>query len=396
MLRRTCRGPVCRAAAALGLAVFVAALVPIPLVAQDKEPAKEEAEDNPYLAPKDLNVGELADYLERLQRRPKSIRLRPQFVEAVADTAERILQKEPNDAQRKVAAVIMLELLHAAAVLDNTDADAKLMQWSEKLAKDPVPEIAEAAGLHVLEKRVMDARSKGLEPADAEKLLAELKTYLSKGKLQRKHLRLCSETIGVINSLPDKARAGELFDDFGKLYVKSEDKDLSFYGRQILKKPGSGSSDSLVGKKLEIVGKTLTGEDFNLTTYKGKIVLVDFWGTWCPPCVAEVPNIKAAYEKYHKRGFEVVGVSADRDREDLEAFVREHEIPWINLFDDDAGGQHPMADKYGIRAYPTPLLVNGEGVVISAQARGEELEKLLAKHIGEKPEVIEPREGKPK
>ena len=111
------------------------------------------------------------DYLERLQRKPRTIRLRPQFVEAVADTAERILQKEPKDAQRKVAAVTMFELLHAAAVLDNPDADVKLMHWAEKLAKDPVPEISDAAGLHVLEKRVMDARRKGLETEDAEKLL---------------------------------------------------------------------------------------------------------------------------------------------------------------------------------------------------------------------------------
>ncbi|HET6880531.1 MAG TPA: TlpA disulfide reductase family protein, partial [Pirellulales bacterium] len=110
---------------------------------------------------------------------------------------------------------------------------------------------------------------------------------------------------------------------------------------------------------------------------------------WCGPCVAEVPNVKSLYAKYHDRGFDVVGISLDRDRAALDKFLVEKEIPWTTLH--EAGGTHPAATHYGVNAIPTMLLVGRDGKVVSIRARGEELTRLLADLIGpaeaaEKPE----------
>ena len=108
-------------------------------------------------------------------------------------------------------------------------------------------------------------------------------------------------------------------------------------------------------------------------------MLVDFWATWCGPCVAEIPNVLEQYEKYHAKGFEVVGVSLDEDRGALEKFVDEQKIPWPILFEksEGEGWRHPLSTFYGIRGIPTVILIGRDGNVITLDARGEKLGKQL-------------------
>jgi thiol-disulfide isomerase/thioredoxin len=137
----------------------------------------------------------------------------------------------------------------------------------------------------------------------------------------------------------------------------------------------------LVGNEMEIRGTNLDGQAFDQKTLDGKVVLVDFWATWCGPCIAEMPNVLAAYEKYHDKGFEVVGISLDTDRDALEAFLKEKEIPWTILFEqpEGPGWQHPLAAYYGITGIPTVILVGRDGKVVSMDVRGEKLGEELAK-----------------
>jgi thiol-disulfide isomerase/thioredoxin len=138
----------------------------------------------------------------------------------------------------------------------------------------------------------------------------------------------------------------------------------------------------LVGHEMELAGTTVAGQPFDWSSYRGKYVLVDFWATWCGPCVAEIPNLKRLYATYHERGFDIVGISLDRNTNALTTYLKQQEIPWVTLYEQDGGGVHPVAKQYGISAIPTMFFVDKEGKVLSLQARGAELRNLLEQHLG--------------
>jgi thiol-disulfide isomerase/thioredoxin len=126
-----------------------------------------------------------------------------------------------------------------------------------------------------------------------------------------------------------------------------------------------------------ITEKDLDGQPLDLAAYKGKVVLIDFWATWCGPCVQELPNVIAAYGKYHNKGFEIVGVSLDRERDTLLAFLKENKMTWPQYFD-GLGWKNKVAATDGIQAIPATFLLDGEGRIIAKDLRGGALDQKLA------------------
>ncbi len=140
----------------------------------------------------------------------------------------------------------------------------------------------------------------------------------------------------------------------------------------------------VVGAKFpDFSEKDLEGKPLSIANYKGKVVLVDFWATWCGPCVSELPNVLKAYEKYHAKGFEIIGISLDSKEDALTKFIKTKNMTWPQYFD-GKGWANKLAGVYGVGSIPATYLLDGEGKIVAKNLRGPALEAELAKLLEKK------------
>ena len=344
---------------------------------------------------------------------------------AIANDAERIVDAKADDATAVAAVKAELESLIMLKRLNDKDAPEKLEALSDKLKNDKRPAVANMLKLLALQQKLEKLNASDTEAV--ESFIAEAKPFLTSAdpelhmfpvaqattvllfrtgkqdeaaelgqKLADRFLKsgdpdlaigafqLASMTGQILESQAHEKQAAELYHDFGDRLSKNDNPALRQAGEQLEAK---ARKLELVGQPMPISGKLVDGAQFDIAQYKGQVVLVDFWATWCGPCVAELPNVKATYEKYHDRGFEVVGISLDEKIGDLTKFIDEKEIPWPILFEggeETSGWSHPLAKKYGVNAIPMAVLLNREGKVVTLSARGEKLGELVAELLGVK------------
>lgn len=303
------------------------------------------------------------DYIQKVNRA---------FIEA----ADKILAQNPED--RYVAAAIEIKLgamtMLAAHKVGNAPKEA--LELVQKLRTDKRRVVAKIAEEFWTPIRIHNISSMSFKEQSA--LVDEVVEAVDKSNFEQRPVTNATTLGSVLVKNGSPEDAAELYDVLAQAAANHRNPNLR---PQSLRFEGMARFLRLPGNKMELEGKLLSGEQLDWESYRGKVVLVDYWATWCKPCLMELPNVKENYKKYHDKGFEVVAVNLDDSRSTLERFVKNERIPWPQLFDATrgTGWNHPMVLHYAISSVPMAILVGKDGKVVSTQAQGPELSKLLKK-----------------
>jgi thiol-disulfide isomerase/thioredoxin len=242
--------------------------------------------------------------------------------------------------------------------------------------------------------------------AELKALIGKIRTDLADGKTNKMDLAadlkqfdvLLAEhqgekTDAVANIVYMKAMLyDQILNDPAKAAALVKQLKLDFQGTDFVAALEKREAAQMAARKMQaalIVGATfpdfnetdVAGKPLSIAGYKGKVVLIDFWATWCGPCRGELPHVIATYKKYHDQGFEIIGISLDQDQAKLTGFTKEMNMTWQQYFDGQ-GWQNKLAVKYGIESIPATFLLDGNGKIIGRDLRGDELTQAVAKALG--------------
>jgi len=138
-----------------------------------------------------------------------------------------------------------------------------------------------------------------------------------------------------------------------------------------------------VGQKFPGFAETdLAGNPLSVTGHRGRVTMIDFWATWCPPCRGEMPNVIATYNHFHAQGFDIIGVSLDSDHDALANFLQVQGMTWPQYFDGLAW-QNKLAGKYAVHSIPMDYLLDTHGIIIGKELRGEALPAAVEKALAD-------------
>ena len=287
----------------------------------------------------------------------------------------------PN-ADGKTAVVAVRNKMQALGVLSrtgNTKAALQAVAMAQELQHDKRPLVAREGKLIVHSNRLSEIPRMNQQQRTA--FVSDLIALFSEGKITEREIQIAKITGHLFEQVKQYQSAQHIFQETAELLSKTKSPELKQTATEFF---GAARRMGLPGRPMKLTGKTLAGEDFDVKDLKGKVVLVQFWASWCNFCLQEMPNIMKQYHLYHDQGFEVIGVSMDDSADRAREIVDDMQLPWPQLFStkiDALGIKNPNAVYYGVSSIPLCILIDQKGNVVSLKAEGkilnQELERLF-------------------
>lgn len=351
---------------------------------QDAESESQQKQVDPFEVP-DGGVDELMEFMQtgpqKMQPRTRDDALR--MFQSLAIAAERIFDAEEATVDQRInAAATRMALLSRLQMVGDAAAGDELRKFIQKVANDPAPELQDLAKKTMLDQKI--ASWHRLPPAEQDAVISEIRAGVTGEKVDGNDVVALMQLADAAAETPAAEKVVALVSEVLPQLREQQDEAIA---ARIEALEGLVRRLELPGNKMEVEGILLSGEPVDWESFRGKVVLVDYWATWCGPCIAELPNVLAAYEAYHERGFDVLGISLDQDKDAVKSFLEARNVPWQTLFHHDyeegeEGWDHPMATKYAINGIPRAILVDQDGKVVSMNLRGPALKQALAELLG--------------
>jgi len=294
---------------------------------------------------------------------------------------EKILAMEIANEEAMQAHAFKLQALQLLSALNEPGAEEHFARAIADARQDPRAGVR-AVGMNSL---MNNGFSKWAVSGKEEKagLMASVVEFIKEGEPDVKQLDMLLDVIRILEQMRDEQFSKPLL---AELIPHFRNSKSGVVQQMVTRLEGMARRLNLPGNQMELKGTLLDGAELDWESYRGKVVLVDFWATWCGPCRQEVPNVLRLYRAYHEKGFEVVGVSLDSRREQAESYIEQYDVPWPNLFsenENERSWEHPMAIHYGVTGIPLAILIDRDGTVVSLLARGGNLARELRRLLGE-------------
>jgi thiol-disulfide isomerase/thioredoxin len=291
-----------------------------------------------------------------------------------ADKAKDFYTRFPNHPKAADARTNELELISTAVKLGNTNRLAQLEQLRSQQVNDKSLSEDERVNL-----RLQQVQEKA-NAARADGAPATLRAYEDGGWVLQKDFPHRPEPVNLLLQVAQAAlQNGDM--DLGRRTLERLRTNANFPKLEEITKPMLRQFE-FADKPLQLKFKAADATEFDIAKLRGKVVLVDFWASWCAPCVAQMPRIHALYEKYHADGFEIVGINMDADRGRFEQMTEQAKMTWPHYFDGKRW-ENAIAVDFGVSSIPALWLVDKKGIV--RDQRGViELESKVEKLLAEK------------